>query len=204
MAVFDPDTARSRRVRLAAVGLVALAAVATAGAFAADPSDSVPEPVAYDDAVELGLSSETDALMAGEATLPRVQVFYSQLQYVVGYNGVGSFVASLSDGRTDRQFGYPLVAYVDTFDHRSPRTTDSGLLAASGSGGWTPVAEARYVVGSDAHTPAGETAVPFATEEAAAAFAAEHGGSVVGWAGVRDRSFGVGSAALIDGPTVRR
>ncbi|ELZ50239.1 copper-binding protein [Halorubrum coriense DSM 10284] len=197
MAVFDPDTARSRRVRLAAVGLVALAAVATAGAFAADPSDSVPEPVAYDDATELGLSSETDALMAGDATLPRVQVFYSQLQYVVGYNGVGSFVASLSDGRTDRQFGYPLVAYVDTFDHRSPRTTDSGLLAASGSGGWTPVADARYVVGSDAHTPAGETAVPFATDEAAAAFAADHGGSVVDWAGVRNRSFGVGSAALV-------
>ncbi|OTE99224.1 hypothetical protein B9G38_16900, partial [Halorubrum sp. SD612] len=70
MAVFDPDTARSRRVRLAAVGLVALAAVATAGAFAADPSESVPEPVRFADAVELGLASEPDPLAARDRTRP--------------------------------------------------------------------------------------------------------------------------------------
>lgn len=197
MAVFDLDTARSRRIRIAAVGLVALAAVATAGAFAADPSESVPEPVRFEDAVELGLSSETDALMAGDATLPRVQVFYSQLQYVVGYNGVGAFVDSRSDGRTERQFGYPLVAYVETFDHRDPGRTDSGLFSATGAGGWTPVGEARYVVGSDARTPAGEVVVPFRDREAAAAFAADHGGSVVGWEAVRTRSFDVDSAATV-------
>ncbi|ELZ46835.1 copper-binding protein [Halorubrum distributum JCM 9100] len=197
MAVFDPDTARSRRIRLAAAGLVALAAVATAGAFAADPSESVPEPVRFDDAVELGLSSETDALMAGDATLPRVQVFYSQLQYVVGYNGIASFVDSRRDGRTERQFGYPLVAYVETFDHRDPGTTESGLFSATGAGGWTPVGEARYVVGSDAQGPSGEVVVPFRDREAAAAFAADHGGSVVGWEAVRTRSFDVDSAATV-------
>ncbi|MDB9250916.1 NosD domain-containing protein [Halorubrum ezzemoulense] len=197
MAVFDPATARSRRLRLALLGLVALAAVATAGAFAADPSESVPEPVRFDDAVELGLSSETDALMAGDATLPRVQVFYSQLQYVVGYNGIASFVDSRRDGRTERQFGYPLVAYVETFDHRDPGTTESGLFAAGGAGGWTPVGEARYVVDSDARTPAGPVVVPFASRDAAAAFADEHGGSVVGWAAVRSRSFDVDSAATV-------
>ena len=197
MAVFDPDTARSRRIRLAAAGLVALAAVATVGAFAADPSESVPEPVRFDDAVELGLSSETDALMAGDATLPRVQVFYSQLQYVVGYNGIASFVDSRRDGRTERQFGYPLVAYVETFDHRDPGTTESGLFSATGAGGWTPVGEARYVVGSDAQGPSGEVVVPFRDREAAAAFAADHGGSVVGWEAVRTRSFDVDSAATV-------
>ena len=197
VAVFDPDSARSRRLRVALVALVALAVVGTAGAFAADPSESVPEPVRFDDAVELGLSSETDALMAGDATLPRVQVFYSQLQYVVGYNGVGSFVDSQRDGRTERQFGYPLVAYVETFDHRDPGTTESGLFSATGAGGWTPVDEARYVVGSDARTPAGEVVVPFRDREAAAAFAADHGGSVVGWQAVRTRSFDVDSAATV-------
>ncbi|TKX75109.1 copper-binding protein [Halorubrum sp. GN11_10-6_MGM] len=197
MAVFDPDSARSRRVRFAVVALVALAAVGTAGAFAADPSESVPEPVRFDDAVELGLSSETDAQMAGDATLPRVQVFYSQLQYVVGYNGIGSFVDSQRDGRTERQFGYPLVAYVETFDHRDPGTTESGLFAATGAGGWTPVSEARYVVGSDALTPSGEVVVPFRNREAAAAFVDDHGGSVVGWESVRTRSFAVDSAATV-------
>ncbi|GAA0717490.1 nitrous oxidase accessory protein NosD [Halorubrum trapanicum] len=197
MAVFDTDSARSRRLRLAAVALVAVAAVGTAGAFTADPSESVPEPVRFDDAVELGLSSETDALMADDATLPRVQVFYSQLQYVVGYNGIASFVESLSDGRTERQFGYPLIAYVETFDHRDAGTTESGLFSASGAGGWTPVGEARYVVDSDARTPAGAVVVPFAEHEAAAAFADDHGGSVVGWEAVRGRSFDVDSAATV-------
>ncbi|QKG93675.1 right-handed parallel beta-helix repeat-containing protein [Halorubrum salinarum] len=197
MAVFDPATAQSRRLRLAAVALVALAAVGTAGAFAADPSESVPEPVRFEDAVELGLSSETDALMAGDATLPRVQVFYSQLQYVVGYNGIASFVDSRGDGRTERQFGYPLVAYVETFDHRDPGTTESGLFAAGGAGGWTPVDEAFYVVGSDAETPSGEVVVPFRGREAAAAFADDHGGSVVGWEAVRTRSYDVDSAATV-------
>ncbi|ELZ42075.1 NosD domain-containing protein [Halorubrum tebenquichense] len=197
MAVFDPDSARSRRVRLAAAGLIAVAAVATAGAFAADPSESVPEPVRFDDTVELGLSSETDALMAGDATLPRVQVFYSQLQYVVGYNGIGPFVESRLDGRTERQFGYPLVAYVETFDHRSPGTTQSGLFSAGGAGGWVPVSAARYVVGSDARSPSGDVVVPFREREAAAAFAADHGGSVVGWEAVRTRSFDIDSAATV-------
>jgi nitrous oxidase accessory protein NosD len=197
VAVFDPDSPRSRRLRVALVALVALAAVGTAGAFAADPSESVPEPVRFDDAVELGLSSETDALMAGDATLPRVQVFYSQLQYAVGYNGIASFVDSQRDGRTERQFGYPLVAYVETFDHRDPGTTESGLFSATGAGGWTPAGEARYVVGSDAEGPSGEVVVPFRGREAAAAFADDHGGSVVGWDAVRSRSFDVDSAATV-------
>lgn len=134
MAVFTPDDSRSRYVRLVVTVGTLLAVVGTAGAFVVDPAESVPDPVAYEDTTELGLSSETDEVMGGNATVPRVQVFYSQLQYVVGYNGVGSFVTSLSDGRTERQFGYPLVAYVETFDHRSPRATDSGLLSATGSG----------------------------------------------------------------------
>ncbi|MEZ3167430.1 NosD domain-containing protein [Halorubrum ejinorense] len=197
MAVFARDDDRSRRVRLAVAAVMALGVVATAGAFVADPAESAPDPVAYDDTTELGLSAEGDEVMAGNATIPRTQVFYSQLQYVVGYNGIGSFTASLSDGRTERQFGYPLVAYVETFDHRNPETTDDGLFAATGAGGWTPVDAAYYVVGSDAHTPAGEAVIPFRSRAAAESFADAHGGGVVGWESVRDRSFDVDSAAAV-------
>jgi len=88
--------------------------------------------------------------MAGSARVPRTQVFYSQLQYVVGYNGVESFAATLDDGRTERQFGYPIAAYVETFDGARPGTIETGLFAAESAGEWTPAAEATYVVGSDA------------------------------------------------------
>ncbi|QKY17906.1 NosD domain-containing protein [Halorubrum sp. CBA1229] len=199
MTRFDPYGEPSLPVRLAVAALVLAAAAATAGAFVADPESAAPSPVAYDDVVELGLSSETDALMAGSATIPRTQVFYSQLQYVVGYNGVESFAAALDDGRTERQFGYPVVAYVETFDDARPGTTESGLFDAELAGEWTPAPEAMYVVGSDARSPAGETVVPFRERGAAEAFTADHGGRVVDWEAVRSRSFDVDSAAAVRG-----
>ncbi|WP_123624460.1 NosD domain-containing protein [Halorubrum sp. CSM-61] len=197
MAFFDPYGDPSRALRIALVALLLAAVVATAGAFAADPEAAAPSPVAYDDAVELGLSAETDALMAGSARVPRTQVFYSQLQYVVGYNGVESFAATLDDGRTERQFGYPITAYVETFDDARPGTTETGLFASESAGEWTTAAEATYVVGSDARSPAGETVVPFRERDAAEAFAADHGGRAVDWETVRGRSFDTDSAATV-------
>ncbi|GAA0506320.1 Nitrous oxidase accessory protein NosD, contains tandem CASH domains [Halorubrum aquaticum] len=195
MAILDPYGDRFGRLLVAVAVLAVLAGVATAGAYAADPSTATPAPVAYDDAVELGLSSETDELMAGSARIPRAQVFYSQLQYVVGYNGVESFAASLDDGRTERQFGYPLVVYVETFDGGNPGVTDDGLFEAERSTDWVPADEATYVAESAAHSPAGETVVPFAERTNAELFAAEHGGRLLDWEAVRDRSFDVDSAA---------
>ena len=200
VALFDPYGDRARPVLVGLALVAVVAAIATAGAFLADPADAAPEPVLYDDTVELGLSAETDELMAESATVPRAQVFYSQLQYVVGYNGIESFVDRLGDGRTENQFGYPLVAYVETFDDREPGTTASGLFAASsptGTPSWTPADEAAYVVDSDARTPAGETVVPFETERAAESFAATHGGAVVGWETVRSTAFDIDSAATV-------
>jgi len=194
---FDPYGDLSLAVRLALGALLLVAAVATVGAFAVDPESAAPSPVAYDDVVELGLSSETDALMAGSATIPRTQVFYSQLQYVVGYNGVESFAATFDDGRTERQFGYPIVAYVETFDDARPGTTESGLFAAEVAGEWTPAPRAVYVVGSDARSPAGETVVPFRERDAAEAFVADHGGRVMEWESVRTQSFDADSAATV-------
>ncbi|WP_418286070.1 NosD domain-containing protein [Halorubrum sp. DTA46] len=199
MAVFDPYGDRSRLALVGLVAVVAVAAVATAGAFLADPAEATPDPVRYDDTVALGLSAETDELMAASARIPRVQVFYSQLQYVVGYNGVESFVDRLGDDRTERQFGYPLVAYVETFDGTDPGTTESGLFrtAAGRAPAWTPADEAAYVVDSDARTPSGETVIPFAERDAAEAFAAVHDGAVVDWETVRARSFAVDSAETV-------
>ena len=200
MAVFDPYDDHARPVLLGLAFVAVVVGIATAGAFLSDPADAAPDPVLYDDTVELGLSAETDELMAESATVPRAQVFYSQLQYVVGYNGIESFVDRLDDGRTESQFGYPLVAYVETFDDREPGTTASGLFAASsptGTPSWTPADEAVYVVDGDAHTPAGETVVPFETERAADSFAEAHGGAVVGWEAVRAASFDVDSAATV-------
>ncbi|OYR38334.1 copper-binding protein [Halorubrum sp. Ib24] len=199
MTRFDPFGDPSLPVRLALAALVLAAAAATAGAFVADPETAAPSPVAYDDVVELGLSSETDALMAGSATIPRTQVFYSQLQYVVGYNGVESFAKALEDDRAERQFGYPVVAYVETFDDARPGTTERGLFDAELAGEWTPAPEAVYVVGSDARSPAGETVVPFRERAAAEAFTADHGGRVIDWGAVRDRSFDTDSAAAVRG-----
>ncbi|WP_280585418.1 NosD domain-containing protein [Halorubrum sp. Boch-26] len=204
MTRFDPYGDPSLPVRLALAALLLVGAAATAGAFVADPESAAPSPVAYDDVVELGLSSETDALMAGSATIPRTQVFYSQLQYVVGYNGVESFAATFDDDRTERQFGYPVVAYVETFDDARPGTTETGLFAAELAGEWTPAPEAAYVVGSDARSPAGETVVPFRERDAAEAFAADHGGRVVGWEAVRGGSFDTDSAAAVRGMAPER
>jgi len=197
VAVFDPYADPSRTLRIALAALLLAAVVATAGAFAADPEAAAPSPVAYDDVVELGLSSETDALMAGSARVPRTQVFYSQLQYVVGYNGVESFAATLDDGRTERQFGYPIAAYVETFDDARPGTTGAGLFESERLGEWTPADEAVYVVGSEARSPAGETVVPFRERGAAEAFVADHGGRVVDWETIRGRSFDTDSAATV-------
>ena len=198
MAIFDPYSDRSRAVLAVVVVVTAVVGAAVAGAFLADPAANTPDPVAYDDTVELGLSTETDALMADSGRIPRVQVFYSQLQYVVGYNGVESFVDRLDDGYTERRFGYPLVAYVETFDGTDPGTTDAGLFTAAEPrpSSWAPAEEAVYVVGSAARTPAGETVIPFSSRDAATAFTADHGGAVVGWAELRARSFDVDSAAV--------
>ncbi|WP_418282610.1 NosD domain-containing protein [Halorubrum sp. DTA98] len=197
VVIFGPSDDRSRHVLLALAVLLVLAVIVTAGAFLTDPGAAAPSPVAYNDAVELGVSSETDELMTGSATVPRIQVFYSQLQYVVGYNGIESFVGTIDDGRTDGQFGYPLAAYVETFDDADPGSTADGLFSAQGAPSWTSATDAVYVVDSDVRTPAGKTVVPFAEREAAGAFADVHGGTIIDWTTLRTLSFDVDTAVSV-------
>ena len=198
MAIIDPYSDQSRAVLAWVVVFAAIVGLVVAGAFLADPAANAPDPVTYDDTVELGLSTETDSLMSDSGRIPRVQVFYSQLQYVIGYNGVESFVDRLDDGYTERRFGYPLVAYVETFDGTEPGTTETGLFTAAESrpSSWTPAEEAVYVVDSEAGTPAGETVIPFSSRDAATAFTESHGGKIVDWAELRTRSFDVNSGSV--------
>jgi len=193
----DPFGDRSRLVGWVVAGALLVAVLVAGGAFLADPAASTPDPVAYDDTVELGLSTETDAEMGSDATVPRVQVFYSQFQYVVGYNGVEAFVGTLADDRTERQLGFPLTVYVQTFDDAEPYATDDGRFAASERPSWSPATEAAYVVDGDVESPAGETVVPFADPEVAERFAASHDGRVVEWDALRDRSFDIDTADAV-------
>ena len=198
MAIFDPYSDRSRAVLGWVVVFAAIVGFVVAGAFLSNPAANAPDPVAYEDTVELGLSTETDSLMSDSGRTPRVLVFYSQLQYVIGYNGVESFVDRLDEGYTERRFGYPLVAYVETFDGTKPGTTETGLFTAAESrpSSWTPAEEAVYVVGSEARTPAGETVIPFSSRDAATAFTGSQGGKIVDWTELRTRSFDVDSGAV--------
>ena len=70
--------------------------------------------------------------------------------------------------------------------------------AVPGPANWIDAAAAHYVVGSNQAGGMGlPEAIPFGTEAAAAAFAAEHGGKVVGWDEVPDD---IGRGAMPDGP----
>ncbi|MBP1922104.1 nitrous oxidase accessory protein NosD/nitrous oxide reductase accessory protein NosL [Halorubrum alkaliphilum] len=197
MLRIDPFGDRSRLAGWIVAVAVLVAVLVAGGAFLADPAASTPDPVAYDDTVELGLSAETDAEMSSDATVPRVQVFYSQFQYVVGYHGVETFVDALADDRTERQLGFPVTVYVQTFDDADPHTIDEDRFAASEQPEWSPAEEAVYVVDGDVESTAGETLVPFADRGAAERFAASHDGHVVDWETLRDRSFDVDAADAV-------
>ena len=197
MNQFAPTDGPGRALRITVAAMALVAALTVAGAFLVDPADSTPDPVRYDDAVELGLSAETDVLMDGEATVPRAQVFFSSFQYVVGYNGIGPLVDALDDDRTETAFGHPIAVHDETFDGTGPGVTDEGLFRADRDPAWTPADEAAYVVDADVRTPAGETAIPFADHDAAADFADAYGGEAVSWSTLRTRSFDVDTAANV-------
>jgi nitrous oxidase accessory protein NosD/nitrous oxide reductase accessory protein NosL len=197
VARIDPYRDRSPSIVRLGWVLVALLVALVAFSFVVDVGTAAPDPVAYDRTAALGVSAETDATMAGEREIPKAQVFYSQFQYVVGYAGIETMVSDFEDPSTDRQLGYPIAAYVQTYDGASPTIDGNGHLTATGSKAWTPPNEAVYVVDSGARSPAGETVVPFEHREAAESFTAEYGGSILTWAAVRDRSFEVDTAATV-------
>jgi nitrous oxidase accessory protein NosD len=176
----------TRAWQLAAVACSVVLLVVSLGAFAADLGSARPEPVAFDDTVQLGVTAEVEQeARHRSASIPRVQVFYSQYRYVVGYAGVSQAVSSLEDPGRERQFGYPLAAYATDYAGREPRCADDGTLVTATNPDWVAVSEATFVVGSDARVAGTPLVVPFSSRAAARSFAADCGGRIVDWAELR-------------------
>ncbi|WP_251343457.1 NosD domain-containing protein [Haloplanus halophilus] len=176
----------TRTWQVAAATCTLLLLGASLGAFAVDLGSARPDPVAYGETVKLGVASEAERVAEHRgASVPRVEVFYSQYQYVIGYAGVAEAVAALDDPGRERQFGYPLAVYVSDYAGRSPRCADDGTLRTATNPDWVSVTDARFVVGSDAQVAGNPVVVPFSTAADAVAFADGCGGRVVDWDGLR-------------------
>ncbi len=185
------------RGKQVAVGVFVVCVLVSTGLFVVDIDASVPEPVAFEDTRSIGFASEDTATIDSDASVPRAQVFYSQYQYVIGYYGIETAVESMDDASRQQQFGYPLVSYVTTYDDTGIELED-GQIETDSWPDWERADNAVYVVNSAAETPAGTVTVPFADQQAAADFADEHGGSVMGWDKLHEQSFGsVDDAALV-------
>ncbi|MDG5760167.1 NosD domain-containing protein [Natronococcus sp. A-GB1] len=176
--------------------LAGICLLGVAGIFIADIGSTSPDPVPFEDTVATGviLENEPDE---DRIDVPKAQVFYSQYEYVVGYQGIERFVdASQQMGHEDR-FGYPTGVYVTDYSGKAFELTTDGHLAANGTESWTDAESAWFVVGSEARTPAGETVVPFSRQEDAEAFTTEHGGTVVSWERLLDHSFEIDDADVV-------
>ncbi|WP_135827610.1 NosD domain-containing protein [Halorussus halobius] len=172
----------------------------SSSAFVLDASADRPDPVAFEDTISMGMTAATTVEASERGVeIPRAQVFYSQYRYVVGYHGVPSLVDELAREGHRSQFGVPLTVYVSDYAEADLNVTDDGTLrvpnAPSSYVDWVPAAEAHFVVGSRARTPAGEAVVPFSDRATAAAFADEHGGQLRDWSAVRSTTFDAGTPA---------
>lgn len=193
MRASDPErwsVVISDRVLVAAVGVLLLGgAVAGVGAFLVDPGAATPDPVAFDETLQRGLPVSVEQRASENGTsLPKMEVFYSQVQYAVGYTGAGEGVAALRRAEEERQFGYPLVVYVSDYEGTGA-SCEGGRLRADADPGWVTADGAAFVVDSSAKTPAGTAVIPFGSRDAARSFADDCGGSVLGWSELRDRPF---------------
>ncbi|AFZ73554.1 NosD domain-containing protein [Natronobacterium gregoryi] len=183
-----------RRLLLSLALAVGIAGVV--GLFVADPGSTSPDPVPFEDTVETGVVLE-NAPDDDEIDVPQAQVFYSQYEYVVGYNGIERFVDdSQAAGHEDR-FGYPLSVHVSDYSETNLELSEEGHPIAADSIGWVDAEEAAFVVDSEARTPAGETVVPFSDQSDAEAFATAHDGTVLEWAQLLESEFSVDDADVV-------
>jgi nitrous oxidase accessory protein NosD/nitrous oxide reductase accessory protein NosL len=146
-----------------------------------------PDAAAFEDTFKLGLTDTTvrEAEERGLA-IPRVQVYYSSYEYVVGFNGLESYVAEQERTGHERQFGRPVDVFVTDFANANASLTAEGYLRTSDEPNFVPAPGTHVVVDSRARLPGGPVAVPFADREAAAAFAEEYDGQVVRWRDLAD------------------
>lgn len=185
---------RSRTTWLLAAAVVVLGVV---GLFIVDVGSTSPDPVDFDRTVSMGLAFDDEIGLEDGVELPRVQVFYSQYQYVTGYYGVERFVEGQREPTHVQRFGYPLAIYVTDYGGADLELTEDGHPNPGGATGWVDAGEAAYVVGSEARVPAGETVVPFGDRADAEAFTEEYGGVVLSWDEVLETEFDVDDASTV-------
>ncbi len=184
-------------MRALTVVAVAVLVLGVAGLFVVDAGSAPEEPADFDRTVSMGLTYDQEFGLDDDVVLPRTQVYYSQYRYVVGYYGVETFLEDRRGEGHEQRFGYPLAIYVTDFSGAEPTLTEAGHTRVDAEPGWTDATEAAYVVGSDARTPAGETVVPFSERSDADAFAAEYGGTVLGWEALLAERFEVDDADVV-------
>lgn len=165
--------------------------------------------VAFEDTKRTGLSGAVDRRIQDTSlVVPKAEVYYSQYQYVVGYQGVTSLVAGLQSQERG-EFGRPLAVYVSDFSGTELRVGDDGYLRQPGpqQSSWVPVRDAYFVVNSSARIPSRSTTlVPFSNRSDAAAFAQRYGGEVQRWPTTRRLPVGraARSASAWEGVVDRR
>jgi parallel beta-helix repeat protein len=189
---------RSSYGRYGVLAVVLVGCVVGVGAFAVDASSAQPDPVPFDQTKSFGVAAEDRlALEARNRSLPRVQVFYSQYAYVVGYVEVQRAVDTLGQPAHTAQFGRPLTIYVSDYDRTGLELTEEGYLRTGRDPDWVAADEAWFVVESRARTTTDSAVVPFGTRDGADEFAAANGGEVVTWSELQRYSFQLDDAATV-------
>ncbi|QZX99079.1 NosD domain-containing protein [Halobaculum rubrum] len=166
-----------------AVVAVALSALVLGSSFAVPigAGNSV-DPVPFDDTVSLGMTSTTlRAADADGVTLPKVEAFYAEYEYVIGYYGIESYLAEHRRTGHDRQFGQPLAVFVTDYAGTNVSLTDRGYPVVDADPSFVRAEDTYVVVGSDARTATGSLAMPFSDRGTASSFAERYGGEVVPW-----------------------
>lgn len=165
------------------VAVVAVLLV-SAGLFAVEPTASS-DPVQFGETVKLGLSDETVRIADARGyEIPRVQVFYAQYPFVVGYYGVPSFVGALEWEGHGQRFGPPVTVYVTDFSGTDPTLSPDGFVNTTGSASedWIDAETAAFAV---VERDGSWAIVPFSDRTAARAFATRYDGEVRSWSGVQ-------------------
>ena len=177
--------------------LFVLVVVIPVALFGVSVDSAAPEPVPFEDTRAIGVASAEEVAADDTAAIPRVQVFYSQYQYVIGYYGLPTALAAITEPATRHQYGHPLVTYVTDYSGTAPSVGDDGRIDTERLPAWTAASDAVFVVDSSATTPVGEAIVPFSDRDDATAFADDTGGRVVSWATLSEQSFETDDGAVV-------
>ena len=179
------------------VALFVLLIVLPIALFGIPVDSAAPEPVPFEDTRTIGVASAEELAADNPATIPRVQVFYSQYQYVMGYYGLSTALAAIDEPSTTQQYGHPLVTYVTDYSNTEPAVDADGQIETERLPAWTPASDAVFVVDSGGQTPVGDATVPFSDRSDAETFADQTGGRVVSWATLGERSFETDDGAVV-------